>query len=70
MLDDPVLLITAIHDKIGRPELEERRMRSFATTNLRVEQVDTGHWPHMERKDEVNDYIEIFIAKIESEVPT
>lgn len=42
----------------------EARVRQFAD-DVRVKELDTGHWVQLEAKDEVNLYLEQFFSDLE-----
>ena len=52
----PVLLLTAAKDPIGTPTRAEAGTRPYAP-DLRVQQIDSGHFLMLEKADEVNEAI-------------
>jgi soluble epoxide hydrolase/lipid-phosphate phosphatase len=63
-LELPVLLITANRDMVATAAVMEKGMRQFAE-DLRVKELDSGHWVQLEFKDEVNKALEDFISRVE-----
>ena len=55
----PVLLLTAARDPIGTPALAEGSTRPYAT-NLKVQEIDSGHFLMLEKANEVNKAMEAF----------
>ena len=52
-LSKPVLLLTAGKDPIGTPARAEGSTRPYAP-DLRVQEIDSGHFMMLEKADEVN----------------
>nr|AUW31311.1 putative alpha/beta-hydrolase [Cladonia uncialis subsp. uncialis] len=50
----PVLLLTAANDPIGTPARAEAGIRPYAP-DLRIQQIDSGHFLMLEKADEVNE---------------
>ena len=50
----PVLLLTAANDPIGTPARAEAGTRPYAP-DLRVQQIDSGHFIMLEKADEANE---------------
>jgi pimeloyl-ACP methyl ester carboxylesterase len=63
-LELPVLLITANKDIVASAQIMEAGIRQFAD-DVRVEEVNTGHWVHLEAKNEVNAYLEAFFTDLQ-----
>ena len=55
----PVLLLTAAKDPIGTPARAEAGTRPYAP-DLRVRQIDSGHFMMLEKADEVNEAMRAF----------
>ena len=55
----PVLLLTASKDPIGTPARAELSTRPFAP-DMRVKQIDAGHFMMLEKADEVNEALREF----------
>lgn len=59
----PVLLITSARDPIAIPNLIENTTRELVP-DLRVGNVNAGHWAHLEARDSVNLYLEVFFDEV------
>ena len=59
-LTKPVLLLTASQDPIGAPQTAEGSTLPFAS-DIRVQAIDSGHFLMLEKADEVNEAIRIFL---------
>ena len=55
----PVLLLTAAKDPIGTPARAEAGTRPYAP-DLRVQQIDSGHFMMLEKANEVNEALGAF----------
>jgi soluble epoxide hydrolase/lipid-phosphate phosphatase len=62
-LPHPVLMLAATKDLIATPKFAES-IKGFAA-NLTFKQVDAGHWPQLEKSEEVNGILENFIIDSE-----
>ena len=51
-IDLPTLLVVGERDAITRLEIHEAGTKA-RTSNLRIERLDCGHWPQLEKKDEL-----------------
>lgn len=58
-IQQPTLLITCSFDYVAVPAFQEGGMRPFVK-NLKVEQVDTGHWAQVEKPAEINNMLQTF----------
>lgn len=56
----PTLLVTCGLDYIGVPALQEGGMRPWVK-DLKVVELESGHWVQIEKADEVNEILENFI---------
>ena len=63
-LDLPVLMITANQDIVATAEMMEKGIRNFAD-NVRVKELDTGHWVQLEAREEVNKYLQEFFSELD-----
>ena len=63
-LELPVLTITAKRDIVSAAKIMKARIWQFAD-NVRVKELNTGHWVQLEVKDEVNSYLEQFFSNLE-----
>ena len=59
----PVLLLTASKDPIGTPEFAVNFTRPHAP-DLRVQEIDSGHFLMVEKADEVNKALSDFIEGV------
>ena len=59
-IHQPTLLISASKDYIAIPAMQEQGTRPFFK-DLRVETVETGHWLHLEKPEEVNRMLAEFL---------
>ena len=59
-IQQPTLLLTCRDDPIGVPVLQEAATKPFVR-NLTIKQIDTGHWPQLEKPDEVNEILKTFL---------
>lgn len=55
----PVLLLTAAKDPIGTPARAEAGTRPYAS-DLRIQQIDSGHFMMLEKAKEVNEAMRAF----------
>jgi soluble epoxide hydrolase / lipid-phosphate phosphatase len=62
-LDLPVLLITANRDIVATAAVMEKGMRTFAE-DVRVKELNTGHWLQLEAREEVNKILEGFFSEL------
>ncbi len=60
-LGHPVLMITASRDIVATAAMMERGIRKFSK-DVRVKELDTGHWVQLEGRDDVNKYLEEFYS--------
>lgn len=58
----PVLLITASNDPVGTPGLAEGSTRPYAP-DLRVHQIESGHFLMLEKAEEVNEAMRVFFEE-------
>ena len=63
-IEQPTLLLTCRDDPVGVPVLQEAGTKPFVR-NLKIKQVDTGHWLQLERPDEVNNILIDFLEGLE-----
>jgi soluble epoxide hydrolase / lipid-phosphate phosphatase len=63
-LDLPVLLITASRDIVATAAVMEKGIRMFAE-DVRVKELNTGHWLQLEGKDDVNKILEEFFLELD-----
>lgn len=59
----PTLLITGSRDKIAVAALQERQMKPLVK-DLRVENLDAGHWIMQEKPEEVNHLLDKFFHEV------
>ena len=62
-LTKPVLLLTASQDPVGTPARAEAGTRPYAP-DLRVREVDSGHFLMVERAEEVNEALRGFVEGV------
>lgn len=62
-VEQPTLLVTCSGDPVAPPDFVEGGTRSFIR-NLKVKQVDTGHWLLLEKPDEVNGILKDFFESL------
>ncbi|MCJ1387184.1 hypothetical protein MMC18_000024 [Xylographa bjoerkii] len=62
-IDIPTLLVVGERDAITRLEIHEAGTKA-RTSNLRVERLDCGHWPQLEKKDELTTVLQSFAVEV------
>lgn len=63
-IEQPTLLVTCSKDVIALPAMMEGMTRKWAK-DLRVENLDTGHWVYLEKPDEVNTILKRFFEEVD-----
>ena len=59
-----MLLITASRDIVATAAVMEKGIRMFAE-DVRVKELNTGHWLQLEGKDDVNKILEEFFLELD-----
>ncbi|MCJ1382558.1 hypothetical protein MMC17_005671 [Xylographa soralifera] len=66
-VDIPTLLVVGERDAITRLEIHEAGTKAWAS-NLRIERLECGHWPQLEKKDELLKVLESFAVNVADKV--
>jgi len=67
-IDLPALLVVGERDAITRLEIHEAGTKA-RISDLRIERLDCGHWPQLERKDELMKILLSFAVDVAGRVP-
>ena len=59
-LKKPTLFVAALKDPVARADIHEATMKAWAE-DLRVERIEAGHWPQMEKSEAVNEILGRFL---------
>ena len=62
-LEKPTLFVAALKDPVARADLHETTMRAWAE-DLRIERVEAGHWPQLEKSEAVNEILGSFLDEV------
>jgi soluble epoxide hydrolase/lipid-phosphate phosphatase len=63
-LEHPVLMIKASRDIVATAAMMERGIRQFAN-DVRLKELDTGHWVQLEAREEINKHLEEFFSELD-----
>ena len=59
----PALFIACKKDYVAVPMLQEENIRPWAK-DLRVKELDSAHWVQLQKRDEVNAYLQDFFDEV------
>jgi len=59
----PTLLVTCSKDPIAVADMQEKTTKQHAR-NLRIKQLETGHWVQLEQPSKVNEFLQEFIESL------
>jgi soluble epoxide hydrolase/lipid-phosphate phosphatase len=62
-LNIQALMIAGKHDVVSRPDLALEGMNAYVS-KFRFEVVESGHWPQLEQRDEVNGLLKEFWSSL------
>ena len=62
-LKKPTLFVAALKDPIGRADIHEAAMKTWAE-DLRIERIEAGHWAQLEKSEAVNEILGSFLDKV------
>lgn len=61
--DQPTLLVTCSRDPVAVANMQEETTKQYAK-NLRIKQLETGHWVQLEQPSKVNEIIQEFVESL------